>query len=60
MSEKPGVSSHLKIPLEEYDQRIRTFVPFYEEMLEELERIVGSLAQQRPTILDLGIGTGMP
>ena len=58
MSEKTGVSSHLEIPLEEYDQRIRTFVPFYEEMLEELERIVGSLAQRRPTILDLGIGTG--
>ena len=53
-----GVSAHLRIPVAEYDARIRTFVPFYEEMLAELSRLVDSVAGQDPTILDLGIGTG--
>jgi tRNA (cmo5U34)-methyltransferase len=58
LTEKPSVSSHLKIPLEEYDARIRTFIPFYEEMLGEVGKAVSSLAADDPTILDLGIGTG--
>lgn len=58
VSRQRGVSSHLQIPLEEYDSRIRTFVPFYEEVLGELERLVALVAEARPTILDLGIGTG--
>jgi len=58
LTEKPSVSSHLKIPLEEYDARIRTFIPFYEEMLGEVGMAVSSLAVNEPTILDLGIGTG--
>jgi len=58
MVNQPGVSSHLRIPLEEYDSRIRTFVPYYEEMLDELEQLVASLADEGSTILDLGIGTG--
>ncbi len=58
MSKQSGVSSHLQIPLEEYDSRIRTFVPFYEEVLGELEQLVALVAEARPTILDLGIGTG--
>jgi tRNA (cmo5U34)-methyltransferase len=58
VSNAKGVSSHLQIPLEEYDSRIRTFVPFYEEMLEELGRLVALIGDPRPTILDLGIGTG--
>ena len=58
MADRPNVSSHLKIPLEEYDSRIRTFVPFYEEMLGEMESLVDSFAAEEPKILDLGIGTG--
>jgi SAM-dependent methyltransferase len=58
VSKQSGVSSHLQIPLEEYDSRIRTFVPFYEEVLGELEQLVALVAEARPTILDLGIGTG--
>jgi tRNA (cmo5U34)-methyltransferase len=58
MSDRPGVSSHLQIPVHEYDARIRTFVPFYEEMLDVLELLVASVADQHPMILDLGIGTG--
>ena len=29
-----GVASHLGIQLTEYDRRIRTFIPDYEEMLD--------------------------
>jgi tRNA (cmo5U34)-methyltransferase len=50
-----GVATHLGIHLDEYDSRIRTFIPDYEEMLE-----VGANAIPAGTgrILDLGIGTG--
>lgn len=58
MSERHGVSGHLGIRVDEYDDRIRTFVPYYEEMLDEVERLVGVVAPRRPTILDLGTGTG--
>jgi tRNA (cmo5U34)-methyltransferase len=58
VTEKPGVASHLKIPLDEYDARIRTFVPYYEEMLDEIQATVASLDVDVRDILDLGIGTG--
>ena len=58
MSHGRSVSSHLNSALEEYDYRIRTFVPYYEEMLDEAERLVGIFASPRPTVLDLGIGSG--
>ena len=58
MSDHPSVSCHLQIPLEEYDARIRTFIPCYEEMLEEVGRAAAASAVEEPTILDLGIGTG--
>ncbi len=50
-----GVASHLGIDLGEYDSRIRTFIPHYEEMLD-----VGAAAvpPRARTIVDLGIGTG--
>ncbi len=58
MADEKSVSSHLKIPFEEYDSRIRTFVPGYEEMLDEAEALASLFLGDRPTILDLGIGTG--
>ena len=50
-----GVSTHLGIALGEYDARIRTFIPDYEEML-----AVGAAAipPQARTLVDLGVGTG--
>jgi ubiquinone/menaquinone biosynthesis C-methylase UbiE len=50
-----SVASHLGIRLDEYDARIRTFIPGYEEMLD-----VGARAVPRGTrtIVDLGTGTG--
>jgi len=50
-----SVSAHLGIALGEYDARIRTFIPDYEEMLAVGASMVPSTAR---TILDLGIGTG--
>jgi tRNA (cmo5U34)-methyltransferase len=50
-----GVATHLGIRLSEYDKRIRTFIPRYEEMLDEA---AGALDPRTRTIVDLGIGTG--
>lgn len=58
MTETSGFGAHLGIPLDEYDARIRTFVPYYEEMLEQVARTVRLLRPDAPTIVDLGTGTG--
>jgi tRNA (cmo5U34)-methyltransferase len=50
-----GVASHLGIKLTEYDSRIRTFIPHYEEMLDAAAAAIPARAR---TIVDLGIGTG--
>jgi len=50
-----GVASHLGIDLREYDRRIRTFIPDYEEMLDV---VAAHVPQRARTIVDLGIGTG--
>jgi tRNA (cmo5U34)-methyltransferase len=50
-----GVASHLGIDLMEYDSRIRTFIPHYEEMLDVAAAAIPSRVR---TIADLGIGTG--
>jgi tRNA (cmo5U34)-methyltransferase len=50
-----SVASHLGIELGEYDQRIRTFIPDYEEMLDAAADVVDPRAR---TIVELGIGTG--
>jgi tRNA (cmo5U34)-methyltransferase len=50
-----SVSTHLGIAIDEYDRRIRTFIPRYEDMLDAAARAVGRRAR---TIVDLGVGTG--
>ena len=50
-----GVASHLGIKLSEYDSRIRTFIPHYEEMLDVAAAAIPPRAR---TVVDLGIGTG--
>jgi ubiquinone/menaquinone biosynthesis C-methylase UbiE len=50
-----GVAAHLGIDLAEYDERIRTFIPDYEEMLDVAAAAVPRTVR---TIVDLGIGTG--
>ena len=50
-----SVASHLGIDLKDYDSRIRTFIPHYEEMLDVAGAAIPSRAR---TIVDLGMGTG--
>lgn len=50
-----GVATHLGIDLAEYDARICTFIPHYEEMLD----VAASMIDPRSrVIVDMGIGTG--
>jgi spermidine synthase len=53
-----SVAQHLKIKLSEYDRRIRTFIPNYEEMLDEVAAATALVEKKQPMIVDLGIGTG--
>jgi SAM-dependent methyltransferase len=53
-----SVASHLHIRLEEYDSRIRTFIPRYDEMLEAASHALLALDMPSPHIVDLGTGTG--
>lgn len=50
-----GVAAHLGIDLAEYDARIRTFIPHYEEML---NAAASALRSDAGMVVDLGIGTG--
>jgi ubiquinone/menaquinone biosynthesis C-methylase UbiE len=53
-----GVASHLHIKLDEYDARIRTFIPGYEQMLDAGAHALHALATAAPVVVDLGTGTG--
>jgi SAM-dependent methyltransferase len=53
-----GAASHLGIRLRDYDARIRTFIPRYEEMLDAAASALAAVAGRRPLILDLGTGSG--
>lgn len=55
-----SVAAHLKIRVEDYDERVRTFIPGYENLLNAAAAACGTALRgiRRPTILDLGTGTG--
>jgi SAM-dependent methyltransferase len=53
-----GVASHLNIEIDEYDARIRTFVPDYDQMLSTVVGALRFVDAEDPTIVDLGVGTG--
>jgi tRNA (cmo5U34)-methyltransferase len=57
-----AVASHLNIDLAEYDEKIRTFIPHYEEMLDTVAAglflLDGADSPADPTIVEFGIGTG--
>ena len=53
-----GHAAHLGIKLHEYDSRIRTFIPDYEEMLDQAAETVARLGRRKPRIVDLGTGSG--
>jgi SAM-dependent methyltransferase len=50
-----GVAAHLGIRIDEYDARIRTFIPDYEEML---DAAAAAIPPGSRMIVDLGTGTG--
>jgi len=54
--EKTQLESHFADP-EAYDQRIRKYVPYYEEMMKSLLDCLPEL-EHHPTVLELGCGTG--
>jgi ubiquinone/menaquinone biosynthesis C-methylase UbiE len=53
-----AVSAHLHIKLEEYDQRIRTFVLGYETMVAAVAELVATIDREPLRLVDLGTGTG--
>jgi len=53
-----SVSGHLQIQNDEYDDKIRTFVPYYERMIELIADSLALIRTPEPTFVDLGIGTG--
>jgi tRNA (cmo5U34)-methyltransferase len=54
-----GTEAHLGIDLSEYDARIRTFIPDYELMHDAVAAALrDAVRRRRPTIVELGIGTG--
>src|SRR5258705_10675228 len=54
-----GAASHLGIDLRDYDARIRTFIPGYEQLLGIASTVLRATVTARsPLIVDLGTGTG--
>lgn len=53
-----SVAGHLRIRLDEYDARIRTFIPYYEEMIDAGAQALRALDRAAPHVVDLGTGTG--
>jgi tRNA (cmo5U34)-methyltransferase len=53
-----SVSSHLAIDVAEYDARIRTFIPGYEDMLDVAASMLRLVRRRVSTVVDLGTGTG--
>jgi SAM-dependent methyltransferase len=53
-----SVASHLNIRIDDYDARIRTFIPGYEQMLDAGAAALSALDVPAPVIVDVGTGTG--
>jgi ubiquinone/menaquinone biosynthesis C-methylase UbiE len=53
-----SVSEHLGIRLAEYDERIRTFIPDYDEFLDAAAQALHALPTSACHIIDAGSGTG--
>jgi tRNA (cmo5U34)-methyltransferase len=53
-----SVESHLHLQVAEYDELIRRFIPRYDEMLDEVVRLIRDATGDLGRFVDLGIGTG--
>jgi tRNA (cmo5U34)-methyltransferase len=53
-----SVAAHLAISPAQYDARIRSLIPLYDDLIAEVARALDHAARPVRTIVDLGIGTG--
>jgi SAM-dependent methyltransferase len=53
-----SVVSHLAVSPAQYDARIRSLIPLYDELIAEVARALGHAARPLRIVVDLGIGTG--
>jgi SAM-dependent methyltransferase len=53
-----SVASHLAFSPAQYDARIRSLIPLYDELIAEAARALSHAGRPVRTIVDLGIGTG--
>lgn len=53
-----AVATHLGIALDEYDERIRTFIPHYDEMLAVAAASLVAAGRPLMAVVDLGTGSG--
>jgi len=54
-----SAASHLGIDLRDFDTRIRSFIPGYDDLLDGAAGVLAaSIGRRSPQIVDLGIGTG--
>jgi len=53
-----SVASHLGIKTAEYDRQIVTFIPFYDQILDQAAGALAALDRPARVVLDLGTGSG--
>lgn len=53
-----SVATHLGIKTAEYDRQILTFIPFYDEILDQAAAALVALDRPAKVLLDLGTGSG--
>jgi SAM-dependent methyltransferase len=53
-----SVAAHLDVAPAEYDTRIRSLIPLYDELIGEAARALACAARPIRQIVDLGVGTG--
>lgn len=53
-----SVAAHLAVTPRQYDERIRSLIPLYDELIAEVARALDHAARPVRTVVDLGIGTG--
>lgn len=53
-----SVAAHLAVTPRQYDERIRSLIPLYDELIAEVARALDHAARPVRKVVDLGIGTG--
>ena len=53
-----SVATHLQLSPDQYDAKIRTLIPRYDELIAEAAQALHLAARPIATLVDLGVGTG--